>query len=145
MSAAVRYGFAEMAFGQRNGNRPPFEQRLADTPFAVDEFVAKPSTVTQEVAVYFVVVAVDDAAERPVALARVRVAAETTVHANRRSELLVPLARVMMLQGFVGEHTGGTDFHQVAAEFILQHAIFAAAEEDLCSATRRRSNRVPPA
>src|SRR5215468_717187 len=120
-----------MAFGRRGGNGLPFEQRLPDTAFAVHEFVPKPSTVAQEVTVHFVVVAVNDAAECPVALAGVRVAAERAVHANRRSKLLVPFARVMMLQGLVGEYTGGTDFDQVATKLILQNAIFAAAEKDL--------------
>src|SRR5262245_59019237 len=120
-----------MAFGRRDGNGLPFKQRLPDRAFAVHEFVPKPSTVAQEVTVHFVVVAVNDTAECPVALAGVRVAAERAVHANRRSKLLIPLARVMTLQGLVGEHTGGADFDQVADEFILQYAIFAAAEEDM--------------
>jgi hypothetical protein len=49
-----------------------------------------------------------------------------------------------MLQGLIGEYAGGTDFHQVAAEFVLQDAIFVTAEED--GVARRESIQiVPPA
>jgi hypothetical protein len=81
-----------MALSRRDGSGPAFQHGLAETVFAVDELIAKPSTVTQKVAVHFVVVAVDDAAQGPIALARIRVAADRTVHANRGRELLVPLA-----------------------------------------------------
>jgi hypothetical protein len=91
-----------------------------------------------------VVVTVDDAAQRPIALAGIRVAAESAVHANRGSELLVPLAGVVALQGLIGEHAGGTDFDQVAAEFVLQNAIFVTAEEDRVP-RRERVQIVPPA
>jgi hypothetical protein len=36
----------------------------------------------------------------------------------------------VLLQGFVGEHACGTDFHQVAAEFILENAIFGSPKKD---------------
>ena len=134
-----------MSLSQRGGNGLAFQHGLAETPFAVDELVAKPSAVAQEVAVHFVVVAVDDAAQGPVALAGIGVAAESAVHANRGSELLVPLASVMVLQGLIGEHSGRTDFDQVAAEFILQNAIFVTAEKDLCSASANAFKSSPPA
>jgi hypothetical protein len=74
----------------------PVHHRLQNTLRAVDELIAKSAAVAQEVAVHFVVVAIDDAAERPIALAGIRVAAESAVHANRRGKLLVPFAGVMM-------------------------------------------------
>src|SRR5258708_31742154 len=117
-----------MALSQRGGSGPVFQHGLAETSLAVDELIAKPAPVTQEVAVHFVVVAVDDAAQGSIALAGIRVAAQSTMHANRGSKLLVPLASVMVLQGLVGEHTSRADFHQVAAEFILQYAIFISAK-----------------
>ena len=52
------------------------------------------------------------------------------MHANRGRKLLVPFAGVVALQGLIGEHTGRTDFHQVAAELVLKNAVFVTAEED---------------
>jgi hypothetical protein len=46
-----------------------------------------------------------------------------------------------MLQGLIGEHAGGADFHQVAAEFVLQNAIFVTAEEDRVARRETRSDR----
>src|SRR5579863_10521558 len=76
------------------------------------------------------VVAVDDAAQGSISLAGIGGASQSTVHANRRRKLLVPFTGVVMLQGLIGEYTGGTDFHQVAAEFVLQNAIFVTSEKD---------------
>ncbi len=128
--SAIGDPFVQIVPCRGNGSKPPFQQGLAETSLTVDEFVAKPSAVAQEVAVHFVVIAVDDAAQRPIAFACIHVAAESAVHANRRSELLVPLASIVVLQGFIREHACGADFHQVAAEFILQNAIFGTAEEN---------------
>ena len=122
--------FVQIAPRRSNRSKLSFQQGLAETSLVVDEFVAKPSAVAQEVAIHFVVIAVHDAPQRPVAFASIRVAPESAVHANRRSELLVPLASVVLLKGFISEHARGADFHQVAAEFILENAIFGSPKKD---------------
>src|SRR5215472_1935622 len=116
----------------RRGSRGglSFQQGLAKTSFVVDELIPEPSTVAQEVAVHFVVIAVNDAPQRPIAFASICVAPESAVHAHRRSELLVPLASVVLLQGFISEHACGADFYQVSAEFILENAIFGSPKKD---------------
>src|SRR5208337_3164665 len=70
-----------------------------------------------------------DAPQSAIALTGIDVAAQSTMDADRRSKLLVPLAGVMVLQGFVGEYARRTDFNEVPAELILQDAVFAPAEE----------------
>src|SRR5208283_2130963 len=57
------------------------------------------------------------------------VAAESTVDANRRSELLIPFAGVMVLQGLIREHTRRTNFDEIPAEFVLQDTVFATAKK----------------
>ena len=108
----------------RSGHRVAVQQRLTNPPFAIDELIAKPPAVAQEVSVHFVVIAIDDAAQSAVALAGIDIAPESTMHANRGSKLLIPLAGVMVLQGLIREHTRRTDFDQIAAELILQDTIF---------------------
>src|SRR5580700_4958802 len=109
-----------MLAGLRVRDRMPIEHRLQNTLRAVDELIAKSAAVAQEVAVHLVVVAIDHAAQSSIALAGVRVAAESAVHANRRRKLLVPLARVMMFQSLIGEYSGGADLDQVTAELVLE-------------------------
>ena len=43
----------------------------------------------------------------------------------------------MLLQGFVGENTGWTDLHQVAAELAFEGAVLMAAEVDLIAQHQR--------
>src|SRR5258708_28155263 len=103
-----------MALSQRGGSGPVFQHGLAETSLAVDELIAKPAPVTQEVAVHFVVVAVDDAAQGSIALAGIRAPPQSTMPANQGTKLLVPLPTVMVLQGLSVEPTSRPDFHQVA-------------------------------
>ncbi len=105
--------------------------RLADAPVAVDELVAVPAAVAQEVAVDLAVEAVADAPQHAVPLAGDRVAAQAAVHADRRGGLEVPLAGVVLLERLVGEDAGGADLHQVAAELAFQRAVRVAAEVDV--------------
>ena len=53
------------------------------------------------------------------------------MHADRRRHLQVPFTRVVLLQGFVGEHAGRTDLHEVAAELVFQHAVRLTTEINL--------------
>src|SRR5208283_2946716 len=85
--------------------------------------------VTQEVAVHFVVVAIDDAPQSAIALTGIGVATQGAVDANRRSELLIPFARVMALQGLIREYARRTNFDQVPAELILQDTILVPAKK----------------
>ena len=66
---------------------------LADAPFAVDESIAVPSPVAEEIAVYRPVVPVANTPQAAVALSWDRVAAEAAVDADgrgvRRSHLRV--------------------------------------------------------
>src|SRR5208337_2482257 len=113
----------------RTGHGFAVEKRLPEPSFAVHELIAKPPPVTQEVAVHFVVVAIDDAPQSAIALASVDIAAQSTVAANRWSKLLVPFAGVMVLQRLVREHASRANFDEVPAELILQNTVFVAAEE----------------
>ena len=117
------------------------QHRLPDAPLAVDELVAVAAAVAEEVAVDLAVVAVADAAQRAVALARDGVAAEAAVHADRRRRLQIPLARVVLLQRLVGEDAGRADLDQVAAELALQHAVLVRGRSRRGRAARRRRNR----
>src|SRR5208283_2218991 len=118
-----------MTPSRRNGNRFAIEQRVPEPSFAVDEFIAEPPSVAEEVAVHFVVIAIDDAPQSAIALTGIDVAAQGAMDANRRSELLIPLARVMVLQGLVREYARRTNFDQVPAELILQDTVFVPAKE----------------
>ena len=53
------------------------------------------------------------------------------MYTNRWRRLQIPLPCVMGAKGFVGEDTGGTDFHQIAAKFAFQRAILKTAEIDV--------------
>src|SRR5882762_6372202 len=48
--------------------------------------------------------------------------------ANGGSHRKIPLARIMLLQCFICEYTGGADLSEVAAEFTFQHSIFCPPE-----------------
>src|SRR5262245_55103158 len=96
---------------------------------AIGEFIAKPSTVAQKIAVDVVIVAIDDAAHRACVLTDVGVAPKPAVHAYGRGKLLVPLAGIVALQGLVREHAGRADLDEVAAELIFQHTIHVTAEK----------------
>src|SRR5579883_2816065 len=119
--AVERFGFRDWLAAQT---------RLADALPAVDEFVAVAAAVAEEVAVDGVVVAVHDAAHGAVALTGGRVAAEAAMHADGGRHLQVPFARVVALEGGVGEDAGGADLDEVAGELAFEHAIALAAEED---------------
>ena len=111
----------------------------------IDEFVAEAAAVAEEVAVHLAVVAVADAPQRSVALAGDGVAAHAAVDADRGRGLQVPLPRVVLLEGLVGEDARGADLHEVAAELVLQGAVLVAAEIDVSRARQRRRSPVPPA
>src|SRR5208283_955048 len=113
----------------RTGHGFAVEKRLPEPSFAVHELIAKPPPVTEEVAVHFVVIAIDDAPQSAIAFAGIDVATQSTMDANRRSELLIPLARVVALQSLIREYTCRTNLDEVPAELILQNTIFIAAEE----------------
>src|SRR5262249_30726795 len=51
------------------------------------------------------------------------------MHANRWCELLIPLSGIVVLEGLIGEDARGTNLDKVAAEFVLQYAVLAAAEK----------------
>ncbi len=53
------------------------------------------------------------------------------MHTHGGRGLQIPLARVMLLQRLVCEHPGRANFHQVAAEFALQRAIFVSPKVDV--------------
>ena len=53
------------------------------------------------------------------------------MHTNRGRCLQIPFSCVMSAKGFVGENTGGTDFHQVTAEFAFQSAVLKTAKIDV--------------
>ena len=124
------YLLSQVLAGLRGGDRMPIQHRLENALWAVDELIAKSAAVAEEVAVHLVVVAVDDAAQRPIALAGIGVAAESAVYTDRRSKLLVPFAGVVVFQSLIGENAGGADFDQVSAELVLEDTIFVTAEED---------------
>ena len=92
---------------------------------------AEAAAVTQEVAVDRRVVTVVNALEASVALTGQRIAAHAAAGADRGRRLQVPLAGVVVHQGFVGEYTGGADLHQVAGEGAFQGALPMAAEVDV--------------
>ena len=73
------------------------DQGFPDPRRAVDELVAVPAPVAEEVAVHLAVVAVPYAPEHPVALARDRVAAQAAMDADGWRGLQVPVARVVAL------------------------------------------------
>src|SRR5215470_6618765 len=104
------------------------QQRLPDPARAVHEFVTEAPAVAQKVAVYVVVITVEDSPQLAIPLAGNGVATHAAMRAYRRRRLQIPFAGVMLLQGLVGEDSSGTDFDQVAAEFVLQDAVFVAPE-----------------
>src|SRR3546814_5919540 len=71
--------------------------------------VTEATTIAEEIAVEIAVVAVLDAADFAVALTRRHIAADRTARADARRILHVPLARVALGMGLVGEHAGRTD------------------------------------
>src|SRR3546814_12720990 len=71
--------------------------------------VTEATTIAEEIAVEIAVVAVLDAADFAVALTRRHIAADRTARADARRILHVPLARVALGLGLVGEHAGRTD------------------------------------
>ena len=73
---------------------------------AVDEVAAKTAPVAEEVAVDIGVVAVVNPLQRPVALARQRVAADGAAGADRGRRLQIPLAGVGSGERLVGEDAG---------------------------------------
>ena len=110
---------------------------------AIDELVAESPAVAEKIAVDVVIVAVDDAPHRAVALADVGIAPKPAMHADRGGKLLIPLARVVALQGFIREHAGRADLDEIAAELIFQHAVCVAAEED--GIAQRKRIQISPA
>src|SRR5262249_29375698 len=132
-----------MGFGGAGGNGAGVQQRMANTPLAVDELVTESAAVAQEVAVDLVVVAGQDAPEHSVPFAGVGVTADAAVDADRRRKLQVPLAGVMALQRLVREHAGRADLDEVPAEFAFQEAVLVTAEED--DIARREGVQVGPA
>ena len=110
---------------------------VADARVGVHEVGAKPSPVTEEVAVHFRVVAVVDALQVAVAFARKDIAPDGTAGADRRGRLEVPLARVLLGERAVGEHPGGADLDQVPGELALEDAVLRPAEVHPPAGTER--------
>jgi hypothetical protein len=107
------------------------QQRLPDALLAIDEVVAETPAIAEEIAVDLAVIAVDDAPQDALALAGTGVATQAAMDADGRRGLQIPFAHVVAAEGFVGEYAGGTDLHQVAAEFVLQDAVLASPEIDM--------------
>ena len=89
---------------------------------------AETAAVANEIAVQLAMIAIDDAAQFPVALARRDVAAHAAAVADRRRGLQVPFARVVLAENLVGEDPGRTNLDQVAAEFAFQRAVPVPSE-----------------
>src|SRR6185295_3914783 len=109
----------------------PSEQRLAYPLFTINELITIAPSVAKKVAIDVVIETITNAPQRTVAFARNRVAPQSTMHTYRRCGLQIPFARVMLLQRLVCEYPRWANFHQVAAEFILQSAILMPAEIDV--------------
>src|SRR6185312_8022722 len=98
---------------------------------AVDELVAEPTSVAEEIPVDLMVVAVADASQLAVALAGQRVAADRAVHAHGRRRLQIPLSGVVLLERLVVEHAGRTDLDEVARKAALERAVGVPPEVDV--------------
>ncbi len=105
-----------------------YGQGLANTPLVVDEGLPVPPPITEPITVDLPIVAVTDSPEHAVSLAGNGVAADPAVHADGRRGLQVPFARVVVLEGLVGEYAGGARLHEVAAEGTLKDTITMPAE-----------------
>jgi hypothetical protein len=89
----------------------------------IDEARTVATAIAEEVAVDRGVEAVVHALELAVALAGQGIAAPGAAGAHRGRGLQIPLARVVVDQGLVGEHAGGADLDEVAGELALEHAV----------------------
>src|SRR5918996_1586096 len=107
------------------------QQGLAKAPGTIDKAIAEAATIAQKIAIHLTVVAIDHTPQQAVALAGNGITAQATVHTDRRCRLEIPFAGVVLCQSFVGEHAGWAYLHQVAAEFVLQHAILVTPEIDV--------------
>ena len=113
------------------------EERPANPFRPVHELVSEAATVAEKISIHVAVVTIDDSPDCSVAFAYGDVAPESTVDADRRRHLQVPLARVMALERLVGEDPRGANLDQVAGEFTLEHAVLAAAEIHLVAQRER--------
>ena len=104
---------------------------MPDPPGVINELISKTAPVAEEVAVDFFMIAVQDPPERAVALTRYCITACPAMYAKGRGCLQVPLARIMTLERLVGEYACGTDLCKIAAEDILQNAVFVTTEIDV--------------
>ena len=121
--------------------RPPRHARGAHPLGSVDVGVAEAPAVAEPHLVDVAVVAARDAAQLAVPRPGVHVAAQPAVLAHGRRRLQVPLARVVPRQRLVGEHAGGADLDEVAAELALQRARPRRARSTPGCASRRRRSR----
>src|SRR5207248_5175879 len=75
-------------------------------------------------------IAVYNSAQQPITLAHTRVAADSTMDANRWGHLQIPLPRMVVFQCCIGKYARGTDFHEVSAELVFEDPIFKSAKVD---------------
>ena len=113
------------------------EERPANPFRPVHELVSEAATVAEKISIHVAVVTIDDSPNRSVALAYGGVAPQPAVDADRRRHLQVPFPRVVTLERLVGKDPGGTNLDQVAGEFALKQAVFAAAEKHLVAQRER--------
>ena len=125
---------AETASSADTGWRPSAfltpQARLADPPFAVDEFIAVSSPVAEEIAVYLPVVPVAYAPQVAVPLAGDGVAAEAAMDADGRGRPQVPLARIMAREGLVGRRRRWGRPRRDYRKGAFQRAVRGATEKD---------------
>jgi hypothetical protein len=109
----------------------PAQKRLSDPAGVIDKLIPEAASVTEEITVDFFMIAVPDPAQFTVPLTRKSITAGPAMDADGRRSLQVPCAGIMTLERLVCENTCGTDFRQIAAENILQKAVFVTAEIDV--------------
>jgi hypothetical protein len=99
------------------------DQGLANSIFAVHEFIAITSAVAEEVTIYFPVIPVLDASNFTITLSSNGITTNTAMLANRGSHSEVPFPGIMILECFIGKYTRGTNFGQVSAKWAFQNPI----------------------
>src|SRR6185437_3986728 len=109
-------------------DRLAVQQAVLNTVAVVDELVSETPPVAEEIAVHFVVVPVDDPAQRAITFADTDVATGGAMDTNRRRHLQVPLSCVVAFQRRVREYARRTNLREVAAELAFQNAVLAPAE-----------------
>src|ERR1700744_5223169 len=113
------------------------QQRVANALAALYKLVTEATTITEEVSVDFVVIAVLHTAKRAVTFACRGVAAQATMDTNGGRHLKVPLARVVAFESCIREYARRADLDQIAAELAFQNAVFMSPIVDAVAQMKR--------